>query len=86
MATVRLDDDEQMGLCAIAPADGETLVGITALLSFKKRLVVDVTNDSVELLATTYAQVKQPIAKSQDRVFPLPPKGKAMSIKPPTQL
>jgi hypothetical protein len=74
-------------MCVIAPDNGESLLGMTALMSFKKRLIVDIANDSVELLATAFAQIKQPMAASPDRRFSLPPvAGKKISIKPPTQV
>ena len=52
--TARLDGEEEFGLCVIAPQDGEALLGVMALMNFKKRLTLDIINDEVSLVPTAY--------------------------------
>jgi len=54
LTTTRLDREEQAGMCIIAPPSGDAFVGMTFLLAFHRKLIVDVTNDVVELVRSEY--------------------------------
>jgi len=54
LATIRLDREEQVGMCIIASPTGDAFVGMTFLLAFHKKLIVDVTNNRADLAPSDY--------------------------------
>ena len=59
LATIRLDRDEQVGMCIIASPTGDAFVGMTCLLAFHKRLMVDVTNGHADLAPSDYIRSEE---------------------------
>jgi predicted aspartyl protease len=62
LATIRLDAEEQVGMCIIASPSGEAFVGMGFLLAFHKKLIVDVTNNHADLPASDYMTPSQQTA------------------------
>jgi predicted aspartyl protease len=54
LTPVRLDREEQVGMCIIASPTGDAFVGMSFLLAFHKKLIVDVTNDFADLAVSDY--------------------------------
>lgn len=67
LATIRLEGEEQVGMCIIASPSGDAFVGMTFLLAFHKKLVVDVTNACADLPPSDYLSVvNHPAAKDKE--------------------
>ncbi len=62
LTTVRLDREEQVGMCIIAPPGGEAFIGMSFLLAFHKKLILDVTNDFADLVTSDYLSQGQQTA------------------------
>lgn len=59
LATIRLDREEQAGMCIIASPTGDAFVGISFLLAFHKKLIVDVTNGRTDLAPSDYIRSEE---------------------------
>jgi len=54
LATIRLDREEQVGMCIISSPIGDAFVGMNFLLAFHKKLIVDATNGYADLVRSDY--------------------------------
>jgi predicted aspartyl protease len=59
LVTIRLDREEQVGMCIISSPTGDTFVGMSFLLAFHKKLIVDVTNGRADLAPSDYMTRRQ---------------------------
>ncbi|MBV8051092.1 MAG: hypothetical protein JOZ80_07885 [Acidobacteriaceae bacterium] len=62
LATIRLDREEQAGMCIIASPNGEAFVGMAFLLAFHRKLIVDATNGRADLPLSDYMTRSQETA------------------------